>query len=64
MFSQRGEVEAALTRGALHMLAAFEELLLFLAQPASAAVRCVPSPLLPHAVWRVLCYGMLITFLC
>jgi len=45
VFNQRGERELTLSRSALEMLAAFESLLVFLVQPASAAVRC--APLLP-----------------
>lgn len=51
MFSQRGEREAELNRCALDMVAAFEELLLFLAQPASAAAWFVP-PLSPGFLRR------------
>ena len=40
VFNTRGEREDSLTRSALEMVAAFEELLAFLVQPASSAVRC------------------------
>ena len=39
MFNTRGEREDSLTRSALEMIAAFEDLLAFLVQPAASAVR-------------------------
>jgi hypothetical protein len=40
VFNTRGEREDSLTRSALEMIAAFEDLLAFLVQPAASAVRC------------------------